>query len=222
MTLSRRLFKRRRRGSVGLEAVMAFPAMLVLFGAVSQVMITSQSRVHLEQAAYAAARSALVYKCPDFNLIAELRSAGVTLTPSECLLNRDRLNAIAQQKAEDAARWALVAAAPTTGAAAARGCDHVPAAEELMTGSDRIQGRDQAVMNAICYVFEPGNVTVETEWDNTLLTRLTGQTDVPMKATVTFLYPLSTPFRRFILNDGGGQRPDGTYFRTGSATVTLL
>lgn len=222
MTSLPSFLKRRRRGSVGLEAVMAFPAMLVLFGAVSQVMITSQSRVHLEQAAYAAARSALVYKCPDFNLIAELKSLGAVLTRSECSKNRDSLNALAQRKAEDAARWALVAAAPTTGAAAARGCDQVPAANEILTGSDRIMGRDQAVANAICYVFEPGNITVEINWDSTMWTRLTGQTDVPITATVTFKYPLSTPFRRFILNDGGGERPDGTYYRTGTATVTLI
>ncbi len=209
----------RRRGSVGIEALMAFPAMLVLFGAVSQVMITAQSRVHLEQAAYAAARSALVFKCPDFNVIAELKSAVATLRPSECTLRRSQLNAEAQRRAEDAARWALVAAAPTTGAAAGRGCPSVLAAEEILTGSDRIMGRDQAARNAICYVFEPGNVTVELEWDTTLLSQWTGQTDVPIRATVTFLYPLSTPFRRFIRD---GERGDGTHYKTGTATVTLL
>lgn len=222
MTFFAKLINRRRRGSVGLEAAMAFPAMLVLFGAVSQVMITSQSRVHLEQAAYAAARSALVYMCPEFNLIAELKSLGAVLTRSECSQRERELNDIARQKAADAARWALVAAAPTTPAAAARGCDQVPAAQEILTGSDRIMGRDQAVENAICYVFEEGNVTVEINWETTMWTRLTGQTDVPITATVTFKYPLSTPFRRFILNDGGGERPDGTYYRTGTATVTLI
>ena len=52
-----RVLGKKRRGSAGIEALMALPVMLVLFGAVSQVLITSQSRVHLEQAAYAAARS---------------------------------------------------------------------------------------------------------------------------------------------------------------------
>ena len=214
-----RLFlRRRRRASAGLEAVMALPVMLVLFGAVSQVMITSQSRVHLEQAAYAAARSALAHKCPDFNLIARLRSGFAAIRPTECDTRRSELDAIALRKATDAARWALVAAAPTTGAAAARGCDEVRAGHEILTGADRIMGRDQAAQNALCYAFEEGNVTVSLEWQASLLSQLSGQTEVPLRATVTFRYPLSTPFRRFI----GEERGDGTYWRTGTAAVTLL
>ena len=95
----------------------------------------------------------------------------------------------------------------------------VRAAEEIMTGRDQIMGRDQAVKNAICYVFEPGNVTVDLAWDTSLMSQLTGKTDVPITATVTFKFPLSTPFRRFIRD---GERGDGTYFKTASATVTLL
>lgn len=219
MTLPVSLFRKRRRGSVGIEAAMALPVMLVLFGAVSQVMITAQSRVHLEQAAYAAARSALVYKCPDFNLVAMLKSGVSALRPTECTMNRTQLNRIAQQRAEDAARWALIAAAPTTGSAYARGCPQIKAAEEILTGRDMIMGKDQAVKNAICYVFEPGNVTVDLEWDTSLLSQISGRTDVPITATVTFKFPLSTPFRRFIKD---AERGDGTYYKTSSATVTLL
>ena len=200
---------------------MALPVMLVLFGAVSQVLITAQSRVHLEQAAYAAARSALAHKCPPFNIVARLRSGFVAaVRPTECDTRRGALDAIALRKATDAARWALVASAPTTGAAAGRGCAGLPAAAtEIMTGSDRIMGRDAAVRNAICYVFEEGNVTVELDWQDSLLSGLAGRTEVPLRATVTFRYPLSTPFRRFIRD---GERGDGTYWKTGSATVTLL
>lgn len=212
-------FLRCRRGSVAIEAAMAIPAMLILFSAISQVMITAQARVHLEQAAYAAARSALVYKCPDLNLVDLLRSSVSVLRPTECMRNRAALDREAQRRAEDAARWALIAAAPTSGSAGARGCDRVPAAVELMTGRDQIMGRNQAVENAICYVFEPGNVTVTLEWDRSLLAQLSGRTDVPITATVTFNFPLSTPFRRFVHD---GKRGDGTYYKTGTATVTLL
>lgn len=208
-----------RRGSVAIEAAMAIPAMLIVFGAISQVMITAQARVHLEQAAYAAARSALAYKCPDLNLVDLLRSSVSVRRPTECMLNRSALDAEAQRRAEDAARWALIAAAPTSGSAAGRGCPDVPAAVELMTGRDQIMGRNQAVENAICYVFEPGNVTVTLDWDRTLMAQLGGRTDVPITATVTFNFPLSTPFRRFVYD---GRRGDGTYFKTASATVTLL
>lgn len=214
-----KLLRRHRRGSAGIEAIMALPVMLVLFGAVAQVAITSQSRLHLEQAAYAAARSALVYKCPPFNPVALLKSPVAILNPTECMTRRAELDRIAQQKALDAARWALIAAAPTSGAATGRGCERVPAAEELLTGSDRIKGRDQAAINAICYVFEPGNVEVELEWQSSLLAQVGGRTELPIRATVTFRYPLSTPFRRFIHD---GRRGDGTYWKTGTASVTLL
>ena len=198
---------------------MILPAVLVLFGAVAQVLITSQSRVHLEQAAYAAARSALAYKCPPMNIIATLRSSFATAVASECQHRRSQLDAIALERATDAARWALIAASSTTGSASGRGCDRIPAAEDLITGPGKIMGRDSAALNALCYAFEPGNVTVELEWQETLLTQITGRTNVPIRATVTFKYPLSTPFRRFVYD---GKRGDGTYWKTGSASVTLL
>ena len=209
-------FQQRRRGSVGLEAVMAFPVVMVLFGAVSQVLITSQSRVHLEQAAYAAARSALAYKCPPQTL-------SLNSFRTECFRNRSALDAIAQRKAEDAARWALVAAAPTTGAAFARGCTVPQAAYEVMTGSNRIAGRDDALRNALCYVHEAANVRVELEWMTTGGLPISLTDRVPIQATVHFRYPLSTPFRRFLVGDGiSGKRGDSTYWRLGSATVVLL
>ncbi len=220
MSIFSNILRKRRRGAVGIEGAMALPVFLVLFGAVSQVMITGQSRVHLEQAAYAAARSALVHKCPPFNIVARLRTGIGGLLPTECDKHKSRLDRIAQQKAEDAARWALIAAAPTTGMARGRGCPDAPlAGEQILTGSNRIQGRDQAARNALCYVYEPGNVTVTLQWEQSLMSQIRGDTDVPITAEVEFLYPLSTPFRRFIYDQ---KRGDGTYWKRGSATVTLL
>lgn len=210
----------RRRGSAGLEAALALPIMLILFGAVSQVLITAQSRLHLEQAAHAAARSAMVHLCPPFDFVDRLNSGIVGLRPTQCDLDGNRLDALAQRKAEDAARWALVAAAPTTGAAAGRGCPDVPReAIEALTGSDMVAGRTTAVENALCYVYEPGNVTVELEWQRSAFSLVGGQTDVPIRATVGFRFPLSTPFRRFVRD---GERGDGTYWKYAEASVTLL
>lgn len=213
-----RILRKRRRGSVGLEAAMALPVVMVLFGAVSQVLITSQSRVHLEQAAYAAARSALAYKCPP-------RTLSINSARTECFMpsQRSSLDALAQRKAEDAARWALIAAAPTTGAALARGCTVPEAGFEAMTSGNRIAGRDGALRNALCYVQEPANVRVELEWLTTGGLPISLTERVPIRATVHFRFPLSTPFRRFINADGnGGTRGDGTYWRQGTATVVLL
>ena len=213
--------RKRRRASVGLEVIMALPVMLVLFGAVAQILITSQSRVHLEQAAYAAARSALVYKCPPRMQLFKVWSVHAFQT--ECASDSSNLDAIAQRKAEDAARWALIAAASTTGAANGRGCTVPEAAVEVLTRGDRIAGRTAAARNAICYVFEPGNVTVDLEWQRPSGLSFSIPDRVPIRATVTFKYPLSTPFRRFLIQDGiAGKRADGTYWREGTASVTLL
>ena len=132
---------------------------------------------------------------------------------------RSELDAIAQSRAEDAARWALVAASSTTPAAQGRGCDRVRAAEQILPQGGHIAGRDAAAINAICYAFEPGNVTVELDWDDSLQGLISGATELPLRATVTFRFPLSTPFRRFVHE---GERGDGTYWRSGSATVSLL
>lgn len=211
------VLRKHRRASVGLEAVMALPIVLVVFSAIAQVLITAQSRVHLEQAAYAAARSALAYKCPP-------RTISISALVTECFgPKRSSLDAIAQRKAEDAARWALVAAAPTTGAAAARGCTVPEAGVEAMTGGNQIAGRDTAFRNALCYVQEPANMRVELEWITTAGLPVSLSERVPIRATVHFRYPLSTPFRRFLMNSGNsGKRGDGTYWRESSATVVLM
>ena len=202
---------KRRRGSVSLEAVLILPMMLVLFGAVSQVMILAQSRVHVEQAAYAAARSALVHMCPPFNVVAMLKSPIAAIASFNCQDN--------PQKWEDAARWALVAAGSPSSAAFGRGCPDIRAGQQLMAGSNQLDGYDAALAAAMCYAYEPGTVSVSVNWETSLLSQLSGQTVIPVTATVTFQYPLSTPFRRFV---DDGQRGDGTYYKTATATVTLL
>ncbi len=204
--------RRKRRASAALEAMLVLPVILVLFGAVSQVMITSQARLQVENAAYAAARSALVHKCPPFDLNALLKSPISKLRSATCT---DK-----PQKWQDAARWALVSASSTTGYANGRGCPDIVAARQILDGSGKIKGYEGAASNAICYAFEPGNVIVEPPvWKTGFLSQLSGQTSVPIEVTVRFKYPLSTPFRRFIYE---GKRGDGTYWRWGEATVTLL
>lgn len=207
-----KLAKRRRRGAISIEAALALPLLLILFGSVAQTMLLAQSRLYVEQAAYAAARSAMVYKCPDFDPIAAFKSPMAAFSSFTC---KDQ-----PQKWEDAARWALVAAAPTSAFASGRGsCPQIRAGEQLIMGTGKVNGLDAAVANSICYAFEPGNLEVEVAWDRSIIGIVTGKTAVPMTATVRFKYSLSTPFRRFLAD---GKRGDGTYWRWGEATVTLL
>jgi hypothetical protein len=203
--------RRRRRGAIGVEAVLAFPALLVLFGAVAQVLILAQTRTYVEQAAYAAARSALVHKCPPFSLAGAFGSPFAAVAGFRCT--------DAPGKWEDAARWALVAASPASDFAPARGaCPRIPAALDVIRGTGQTGGFDQAVANALCYAYEPGNVEVRVEWVQGGLSLLQGADSTPLRATVRFRAPLSTPFRRFVMD---GKRGDGTYWRWAEATAVL-
>lgn len=194
-----------------IEAVLVLPVLLILFGAVAQVMIIGQARLYVEQAAYAAARSAMVYKCPPFDPLQAFRSPIAAIKGFQC---SDQ-----PQKWLDAARWSLVAASSPSGFAPARGtCPQIRAGEQvILAANSAVPGA--AVANSLCYAFEPGNVEVTVEWVKTGINKFLPGTSPAMRATVRFKYPLSTPFRRFI-NDG--KRGDGTYWRWGEATVVLL
>jgi len=208
-----RLARRRREGAVSIEAMLALPALLAIFSALAQTMLMAQNRVYLEQAAYAAARSALVHKCPPFDYADLLQSPIPAINAALRPRCQDR-----PRKWEDAARWALVSAAPSSAFAQGRGaCPTLPAAREIVTASALGDGLTEAFMNRVCYAFEPGNVAVEVAWRSDIRTAF-GVTTPPIEATVTYRYPLTTPFRRF-LDDG--RRADGSYWREGSATVVL-
>ncbi len=203
----------RRRGALGLEAVLLFVPMLVLFGAVSQVMILAQQRTYVEMAAYSAARAALVHKCPPAIVMDALRSPWAARNAFACSDTSDK-----QQRIEDAARWALVAASPTSDFAKGRGCPTIQAGLEIARASGKLDGLDAALENALCYAYQPDSVEVTADWELSSLTQITGGASIPMRATVRYKAQLATPFRRFIQD---GQRGDGTYWRWVEAEVVL-
>lgn len=217
MATRKSLFARRRRGSVSIEAILAFPVLLVLFGGVAQVMLLAQSRLYVEQAAYAAARSALAHKCPPFDPIFAAKYPISAAAMATC---RDADHA---HNWKNAASWALVAAAPSSD----RGCtDHPQAAVEIFEATNPQRNLTPALKNRLCYAFDDNNFAVTVEWMDTVKWPVTGNTEVPVafarakpiKATVKFKYPLTTPFRRFISDEKEGDH----YYRWGEATVVLL
>lgn len=192
MTQLAHILKRRRRGSIGLEAVLALPVVLLIGGIIAQTMLLAQNRLYVEQAAYAAARSALVHMCPTFDLTCRQTKKAPW---------------------EDAARWTLVAAAPSSGFAKARGnCGNLPAGVELMKTA-KLNGRlTTALENRICYVTERGNVSVEIERPIRAGVRT-------IRATVYFKSALTTPIQKLLSE---GKHADGTPWRMLSATVEIL
>lgn len=201
--------KRRRRGSIALEAVLVFPVILITFSAVAQVLLLAQARSFVEQAAYAAGRSALVHKCKDY-------------VSSELLYTAyERQNCSDNPQIwEDAARWALVPASEFGGFALARNeCPSIDAGLAAIRAHSGFNGKAAAIENAICYAFEPGNVTVEADWNSQGLSGSSPFASKPIRATVTFKAPVSTPFRRFVAD---GKRGDGTRWREITASVVLM
>lgn len=213
MSRLKAILTRRRRGAMGLEAILIFPPMLILFGAVSQVMILAQQRTYVEMAAYAAARSAMVHRCPEPAVMEALSSPFAALAKYNCTDDASK-----QRKIEDAARWTLVAASPTSEFAKGRGCPNIVAGLQIARASGKLNGLDDALTNAICYAYERENVTVTADWDLSTITRIVGADSIPMRAKVRYRAQLSTPFRRFIYDE---KRGDGTYWKWVEAEVVL-
>ena len=211
------LWARRRisddTGSVAIEAVLVLPILLVLFAIAAELFLISQRRVTVEHAAYAAARAAMVHKCPQEGVYSLIGGIG-GLFGEAC---QDQ-----PEKWENAARWALVAASAGSPHALSRGqCPDVPAAIRAMNEAGLRSGLSQGNKNRICYAFEPENVAVEVEWQLSpfdyawLFNRPKAHA---IAARVTFRYPVASPVGRLLAD---GQRADGTSWIERSAEVVL-
>lgn len=207
---AKRLTARRRRGSIAIEAVLVFPVILIVYSAVAQVLLLAQARSYVEHAAYAAARSALVYKCK--NQFIPSAPAYSLYESANCSDRGDKIL--------DAARWALVPAAAMSDNSISRGaCERISAGIQALEANPGFNGKSAALENAICYAFEPENVQVTTEWVNSGLLGANPFANKPVRATVTFRVPVSTPFRRFVAD---GIRGDNTRYRELSASAVLM
>lgn len=206
------LFRRRRRGSVAIEAALIFPVLVIVAGVQGQYMVLAKARMHAEHAAYAAARSALVHKCKPLNLSALTASPLSGLSQLACSDDPQAWN--------DAARWALIAAAPVSDKARGRGgCAQIPAATAAMEAVNLPAETRDAFENRLCYVHESGNVTVDVAWEQGLLAGLRDpDAHVPIRATVRFRYPVTAPIGMWLAD---GKRGDGTRYIVGEATVVL-
>lgn len=194
-----------RRGSVAIDATLLLPVVILLFGAVGQAMTFAKHRNLAEQAAYAAARSALSEFCPTPTSV-----LGVLNPTNNCTPNA--------QAWENAARWALVPA----GTASGRGgfgdqCAAARHGGQLFLAGGMASGLSTALRNKICYVFAPGNSEIT-------ITRLTAlpvpsrPNYIAVRATVRFKFPISAPIGLFLSD---GQHADGTPWAWGEATMVL-
>lgn len=201
-----------RSGSVSLEFALLLPVVIFIFGILAQYLSLSQSRIYVHQAAYAAARSALVHKCLPTEYISALSNPFSALAGATCQDN--------PQKWQDAARWHLVGAAPTSEFAQARKqCSSLDAAQSLMAATPMPAHLHDAFDARLCYAFEPENVEVTVSWEGSVTGVVQRNTRPSIRATVRFRYPLTTPIGMFLSD---GTRGDGTRWKWGEATVVLL
>lgn len=213
-------FLRGESGAVtSLEFVLlAIPAIIIVLALVQMAQLARAS-VILEQAAYAAARSALVHRCRPISPMAGpenlLQAAAAVWGAANC----DETESNAQ--ALRAARLAVIPLASSNGKARARqgGCGFPEALVDFMVGAGVREGLREAVAEMACYAFEAENVTVTVDWVTavpgvSLLSALP-----PIEATVTFRMPVFVPVRG-IFSDG--RRGDGTHYRTLTATARVL
>ncbi|MEO0747715.1 MAG: hypothetical protein AAFZ10_04985 [Pseudomonadota bacterium] len=208
-----KIFVTEDRGAVAIEAVLILPIMLMVAAVVAELFIASQRRVAVEAAAFAAARAALVHKCPPFQVGSPFETV-TSLAGSAC---SDK-----PQKWTDAARWALISSAPGSEHAVSRGqCQTIAAAQEALRAAGLRGDLTQAARNRICYAYEPGNVQVDVDWHfgamDVAYTAGFAKT-LAIKATVTYRYPTASPVRKLISD---GRRSDGTHWYEKSATVVI-
>jgi hypothetical protein len=214
-----RTFLRDETGSTApLEFVLLSIPMIILSFCVVQFMLMAQASIVMQHAAYAAARSAIVHKCPPFSL----QSAnGGLFGVAKAVWGGCTDTAEKKKQWENAARIALIPISASNGKSEARqsGCAHPEALVKLMHDAAGTQRLDETLKAKACYAFEPDNVRVETEWVGLVPGVTFAKTIPPLKATVKFRLPLLTP-TRMIFNSG--ERGDNTFYWQGEAEVVLL
>ncbi|MEM1267691.1 MAG: hypothetical protein AAGI50_16925 [Pseudomonadota bacterium] len=196
-----------RAGSVALEGALVLPVALLLFAAAAQYHAFASARVFTEQAAYAAAQSALVYLCPE---PAE-RSPGAVLGALDCDDEAERWR--------NAARWALVPAAPSSGQGGfGSDCDASAPGSDALAAAGLPGSYDPALRNRLCYVHGAGTVEVEAVWIDTPTARPGDPVFRAVRATVRFQAPITAPIGRLFSD---GQHADGLPWAWSTAEVVL-
>lgn len=197
-----------RRGSLALEAVLLLPIAVFILGVTAQVMVFAKQRAMAEQAAHAAARSALAQTCSlepvlDFNAL----FAG---TGSDCDFDRSMLRA--------AAAWALLNAAPAAGRGGfGNSCKAARDVVDILRAADLPPDLEDATRNKACYVYAAGNLDVEIV-RRPLAQPMERSDRAVLEAVVRFKFPINSPIGLFMHD---GLHPDGTPWRWGEARMVI-
>lgn len=222
MLLLPRHSRRRRRvselhcdavGSVTmLDFVLVVPLFVFFMLVVFQFAILARNHLFTHYAAYMAARSARVYLCPQI----PLSGAFLDVQPGAKVCDSDA----AAQKADTAARIALIPAAPYKTLPCQSGCKAPEAVLRNVAEAAGVSERWGAIQRQARYTFDKQNVTV-TIGLAPMATYAAAKSipHMPVKATVAARF-LMLDYAGWVMADG--KRKDGRYYTVSRAEVTLL
>lgn len=211
-----------RGSSVAIDFVLTLPIFLTLLLLIVQYALMSHTALLVHYAAYSAARSARVWMWDQQDMRPWPRPVPALRTPQSLKNNSPEV----QQRAETAARFALIAASPADVSihrSPAQMPHSVLSAIAIVSG---LGGREQALINKAEYAFDPSNTIVEVKPAVSSLNQAGIEIDAArpgdawaVTATVTFRMSLDMPIAARLL---GEPRGDGSYYETSTAEVTLL
>jgi hypothetical protein len=203
-----------RGAAAAVDFVLTLPFFLtvVLLSVQFAVLLNASMIVHYS--AFAAARSARVWvvestadnlnllgdPIPDSTPFGDLNPFGTPFVSQE-----------ARQRAEDAARFALIAASPADPEIRSSGGTPPQGVLAQMAAAGDLPDRSDALLQKARYAFDPRNSSVEIE--HSILAR-----SAEVTATVVFHQPCGILIGRVF----GTDRGDGVYYTPITAEVTLL
>ncbi|MBB6487048.1 TadE/TadG family type IV pilus assembly protein [Rhizobium lusitanum] len=197
-----------------MDFVLVTPLFVFFMFLVFQFAILAKNHIFTHYAAYMAARSARVYLCPTIPISVGSFVDATMFNIKVCD------NSIANQKAETAARIALIPAAPYKELHCRSGCQPPQSLLKNVTEATRVSSRWGAIQRQAIYMFDTDNVKVKIA----LAPIATYST---LKRTPALPVVALVQVRFLLLDYAGwifatGQRKDGNYYTLSTAEVTLL
>lgn len=216
------LHKDERGSSVAIDFVLTLPIFLTLILLIVQYALMSHTALLVHYSAYNAARSARVWMWDKQDVRPWPRLIPALRTPSALKNSSEEV----QQRAETAARFALIAASPAD-VSIKRSAAQIP--NSVLRAMAKVGGladREAVLINKARYAFDPSNTVVNIKQATSSLNQPGVSADAgqpgdawAVTAEVTFRMSLDIPIAARLL---GTARGDGSYYETSTAEVTLL
>lgn len=199
------------RGSVlAIDLIMVMVPFITILLVMLQSLWLARENVIVHYAAFNAARSARAHLCPplpDSVQMLALQALGKAGCTGE------------KQRAETAARMALISASPPWGIPCLANCVIPENVIRAISTKTQVGAQTNAILDQAKYAFDPSNVKVEVGVNPAYLpvaAKPGGM--VPVRAEVTFRHYILFGFGPVF----GSRRADGYFYRESQAEVSLL